>query len=393
LRELNSQEIENIGFLSANNIPFGLIEVTQTGLSKSILDATEDFREFLAAANVHDFKSQVQGPDGKVKLNNRLWVTEQDHLDSSTSLYRPVTKMGDPRLWVSNLRNICEPGDIFVATHTGGLLDIWNLADIVLDKLNPALGLGRNLATLGRGKVDARLELESLLRDLNKRGWIKGQKTGTTAVGHLLETELGISQNSSKKPDFKGIEIKASAARKRGGTRVNLFAKVADWDISSLKSSREILNKFGYHRPNDFRLYCTVQYGIPNSQGLYFDFDPSAQHLNEVSTSSFQPDVASWRLTTLQSELQAKHQETFWVTAKSQRRTDGTYFKYESVVNTKNPMLVQFLPLIFNGTITLDHLIKMESSGRVSEKGPLFKIKSDSLAMLFPSPAYIDLSN
>ncbi len=40
--------------------------------------------------------------------------------------------------------------------------------------------------------------------------------------------------------------------------------------------------------------------------------------------------------------------------------------------------------LIEQGEITLDHLIKKDSKGRVSEKGPLFKISTSALSMLFP---------
>jgi hypothetical protein len=40
--------------------------------------------------------------------------------------------------------------------------------------------------------------------------------------------------------------------------------------------------------------------------------------------------------------------------------------------------------LIDQGIITLDHLIKRNSKGRVVEKGPLFKIKPKGIELLFP---------
>lgn len=40
--------------------------------------------------------------------------------------------------------------------------------------------------------------------------------------------------------------------------------------------------------------------------------------------------------------------------------------------------------LLEQGEITMDHLIKRNAKGRVSEKGPLFKIKAASLDLLFP---------
>jgi hypothetical protein len=43
------------------------------------------------------------------------------------------------------------------------------------------------------------------------------------------------------------------------------------------------------------------------------------------------------------------------------------------------------------GIITLDHLIKRNSKGIVVEKGPLFKIKPNSLNLLFPPSNIYDL--
>jgi hypothetical protein len=77
-----------------------------------------------------------------------------------------------------------------------------------------------------------------------------------TAVGRTLEAALGIQINSSKKPDYKGIELKSF--RNKRDNRKNLFAQVPDWELSKFKSSAEILDAFGYQRQQDFKLYCTV---------------------------------------------------------------------------------------------------------------------------------------
>ncbi len=48
------------------------------------------------------------------------------------------------------------------------------------------------------------------------------------------------------------------------------------------------------------------------------------------------------------------------------------------------PIVSQFDILLEQGIITLDHLIKRTASGKVVEKGPLFKIKPTGLGLLFP---------
>ena len=52
--------------------------------------------------------------------------------------------------------------------------------------------------------------------------------------------------------------------------------------------------------------------------------------------------------------------------------------------HTKKPIISQFDILVDQGIITLDHLIKRTTDGKVVEKGPLFKIKPNALNLLFP---------
>ena len=59
-------------------------------------------------------------------------------------------------------------------------------------------------------------------------------------------------------------------------------------------------------------------------------------------------------------------------------------FQYKQVEHTRKPIVSQFDILLEQGVITLDHLIKRNSKGKVDEKGPLFKIKPNSLDLLFP---------
>ena len=66
MRLLNSNETNNMEFLTEKGIPFTLIEPTQTGLKKSIMDATSTVRFFLETNSIHDYKQQKQGVDNKL---------------------------------------------------------------------------------------------------------------------------------------------------------------------------------------------------------------------------------------------------------------------------------------------------------------------------------------
>jgi hypothetical protein len=95
-------------------------------------------------------------------------------------------------------------------------------------------------------------------------------------------------------------------------------------------------------------------------------------------------DFVIWTLNNLHTRLLEKHNETFWITADSITIDGIEHFQYKAVEHTRKPIVSQFDILLQQGIITLDHLIKRRSDGRVVEKGPFFKIKPDALAMLFP---------
>jgi hypothetical protein len=53
----------------------------------------------------------------------------------------------------------------------------------------------------------------------------------------------------------------------------------------------------------------------------------------------------------------------------------------------------QLMPLLRDGVITMDHLVKRRATyGRVSEKGLLFKMNKKDLSLLFPEPLIYELT-
>ena len=97
------------------------------------------------------------------------------------------------------------------------------------------------------------------------------------SVESTLETALGIDINSSKQPDYKGIELKSFRSSRTN--RKNLFAQIPDWSLNKFKSSTKILDAFVYHREDDFKLYCTVLAITRNSQGLSLKLDSDIKQL------------------------------------------------------------------------------------------------------------------
>jgi hypothetical protein len=389
---------EVLRYFTALGVEATFLVPTETGLRKSIMDATAQVRDFLRRAGIHDFETQPQGQENKRVVRTRL-VTAAGSFDSSTSLYRPVTKAGDPRLWISGLPRHAVPGNVLalIAPSCDELLVV-NVSDPglvpglappsgapLVARDAPRVDLAQLLAPMLRRQQAAAEELLSKLRSLAGR-WHQGIAGHQRhfEVGRLLEELLGLKANSSRSPDFKGIEIKAG--RSRALVRQTLFAKVPDWSISPLKSSAEILDAFGYSRNQRYikQLHCTVSSKGPNTQGLFLVVEREDGRLAEASTLPAVPKVAYWQLEQLQEALATKHPETFWVSASTQMKGGAEWFRYDRVLHTRKPMASALPTLLEIGKVTVDHLIKRDRAGKVSERGPLFKIAKSDLGMLFP---------
>lgn len=384
MRQLTTLEINRIKLLTKKSVELCLLEPTETGLEKSIMDATGSVRAYFKTHNIHDYELQKQGQGSKIQITSFL-IGTHEVINSVSSLYRPNTKKGDPRIWFKGLGAYTKPYDILGIIAFEKKLYVLNITQLDLHKLieskiaNPLQDLVNAINQISNQVAE---ELLILLTKIAAKGPVPAILQADTAIGRTLETLLGIDINSSKKPDYKGIELKSY--RDKRGNRKNLFAQVPDWNLSKFKSSAEILNAFGYYRGEDFKLYCTVSTLVRNSQGLKLKMDTKMVQLIENSDKSSIGDFVVWGLETLHKRLLEKHNETFWIAADSVTIGGKEYFQYKKVEHTKKPIVSQFDILLEQGIITLDHLIKRKLTGSVVEKGPIFKIKPNSLDLLFP---------
>jgi hypothetical protein len=368
-------------------IEFSIFEPTITGLKKSILDATQPVRTHFELVQFHYYWEQEQGPESKV-VKSAFLISPKKMISSKVSLYRPMTKSGDPRMWFRKLSEIAKAGDQVVIVILNDCAYLINLS-------NQDLDLALEIQTHPLKKFIESYLLKStsvadeLLRKLKVLALapFPAERLGSTGIGYTLEKKLGIDANSSKLPDYKGIELKSGRGNK---TRTTLFAQVADWSISACTSSAEILNNYGYQREEHFKLYCTISALKPNSQGLNFKYDSKTDQLQEWYLND--DIVAIWPGTLLRSRLKEKHAETFWVEAESTMIEGVEHFQLKSVTHTRSPILSQLIPLLVSGVITMDHLIKKnDTTNKVSEKGPLFKMNKRDLELLFPKPVRYSL--
>ena len=96
--EIKLNVLQNKKTLAFHSIDYSIFEPTKTGLKKSILDATQPVRTHFELAKFHDYSKQQQGIDYK-KISTAFFLSSSTVRETKMSLYRPVTKKGDPRMW------------------------------------------------------------------------------------------------------------------------------------------------------------------------------------------------------------------------------------------------------------------------------------------------------
>ncbi len=233
-------------------------------------------------------------------------------------------------------------------------------------------------------------ELLVMMKEVSSKGFIRTMRPGDTGVGFTLETLLGISANSSRSPDFKGIEINSGRQKSQRSGRTTVFSQVPNWSISALKGSKEILFTRGkYHEAKQrVQLFHELSAIKANSYNMKLDLDFGRDLLHQVFMEGNDVVVdVSWELEVLKKRLSEKHKETFWVSAETKGKSGdvGEEFFYSSVKHTGSADTSVFPTLIETGVITLDYTIKEAKPGVAKDQGYLFKISSKNLDLLFTS--------
>jgi hypothetical protein len=377
-RPLAEREAANLVAINNTGNESALLFVTATGLAKGIMDATEPVRRFFSEKGFHKYEIQQQGPNAKIVSSCHI-ILQSTKISTKVSLYRPMTKSGDPRLWIYGLTEYAQPDDILALIIIKGELYVCNLT-----RLQPTLGIiaeSTYLDYLAGPINNAASELVRRLREIAKTD-IMGTVDADTAVGRAVETALGIQINSSKSPDFEGIELKAHR-QGRAADRSGLFAQVPDWNLSPHKNFSSILNRFGYEREGVRKLYCTVSSRGPNSQGLILSVENGCLHESFRNLANGSDEtICVWYLKRLHGRLLSKHPETFWLEVKPTRKAGREAFRITSAIHTSRPSTFHFDAMLESGDVTVDHMIKRGDRG-VQEKGPQFKIEDKKRPQLF----------
>lgn len=382
MRPFTAFEQKNLKFLVNHNVKFTQVEITSTGLGKGILDSTAPMRAYFLENGIHNYEEQLQGQEHK-QIKTACVLTETMQFLTKASFYRPNTKKGDPRMWIYGFGSFTDANNIHVLFWHEDILFSINITQIDVEKcynsaiLNPMQEILKAIYQEGNCVSE---ELLGRFRAVSDQ-WFESEVTADTGIGRTIESFLGISMNSDKTPDYKGIELKSHREKRRSKKNV-LFTQTPDWDISRLKSGREIVEKYGYINEDGFRTYQnTVQCTPPNSQMLFLNVNHIDELLELQAERRKVEDIAAWRLVKLHQRLQIKHRETFWIEVENKFRDGKEFFRYKQIEHTKNPNVGQFDVLLEQNVITVD-LLLCRPSGHGDTYS--FKIKKKGMPLLFP---------
>ncbi len=389
MRLFTAFEQRNLKFLVNHNVKFTQVEITPTGLDKGILDSTAPMRAYFLENKIHNYETQLQGQEHK-RIKTACVLTDTTQFMTKVSFYRPNTKKGDPRMWIYGLGQYTKGNDIHVLFWHEEILYSINITHIDIEKcydspvITPLQDVLKAIDSEGNIVAD---ELLGRFRSV-KGQWFESEVTADTGIGRTIESFLGISMNSDKTPDYKGIELK-SHRDKRSSKKNVLFTQTPEWEISKLKSGREIVEKYGYTNEEGFKTYQnTVQCTPPNSQMLFLNVNHSDELLELQAQKRLVEDVAAWRLVKLHQRLQTKHHETFWIEVENAFNDGKEYFRYKQIEHTRNPNAGQFDVLLEQNIITVD-LLLCRPSGHGDTYS--FKIKKKGMPLLFPESVVYEI--
>jgi hypothetical protein len=360
------------------------VRLTKTMLEKAIIDAHDALRIALAQAGVVAFATMGQGQDSKlvvrVPLITQLSVTERD-----VSFYRPNTKSGDPRTWISRLNQEASEGDLllFLFDRAGGhgMVGLMLLGKAYEDIVRNAGQLLR--PRLDRWRDDKLFRVAQRIREglepLRDR-WIPTKRAGPTGIGYTLESLLGINANVFQGADVDGVELKAY---RRGSTQgqgklVTLFSKTPKWVHEG--RGLGLLNRYGYVDDNGRKaLYCTVAHQ-PNSLGWRLDTNADEERINVMHNMEL---GLYYHISTLEQRLKEKHTATLFIMASTRGSRASEHYQFDGLVYCARPSMPNFMSLIAQSQVGLDFTLHVKTSGSARDHGYLWRIREPKIPDLF----------
>lgn len=216
------------------------------------------------------------------------------------------------------------------------------------------------------------------IHEVKSLGYVKSMRDGDTGIGYTFETLIGIDANSSKDPDFMGIEIKTSRSKQPKETRRDtpgkqtLFSLIPQFDVAGDRTG--LVRDYGYYdeKRDRIALYCTIKV-VKNSLGwsLKNSYEDRCVYVCKDNKS-----VVSYNYCDLQKSLEDKHKESTFIIAHSVKENDEEYFHYDTAIHCQAVVFEEFLNLLDENLLGVDFAIHLKENGVARDHGFLWRIEN-----------------
>lgn len=213
---------------------------------------------------------------------------------------------------------------------------------------------------------------------IRARGFIRTTASGDLAVGHTLESQLGVGPNSIPKPDLGNVEVKG--ARKCSSSSKQTLFCFESW----VMGQREYLEKYGWENKKGTKLsgMQSINTNI-NKHGFFLLIDSSY-----VSIASKEDVIWQCGLEELQEKFNEKFPACLKVFADSYGKGWDEYFHYNEVILYKNVDRDRFLKLLKEGHIYIDIRLQTKNDWfTLDNAGTAFRVSHDKMNLLFEREA------
>ncbi|MGF6355229.1 hypothetical protein ABIE27_003143 [Paenibacillus sp. 4624] len=221
-------------------------------------------------------------------------------------------------------------------------------------------------------------ELIEMVKEIEKKQFISTLRAGDTGIGYTFETLIGISANSSKIPDFKGIEIKCSRSKKPKSKRTaqtgkqTLFSLIPNW--SAIENRRRLVEEFGEEDLERERLaiYCTIKVN-PNRKLWSLSVSEEDKRIYILHKGI---RVVYYSFEDLKNALENKHKESAFIIAHARKNSEGNEeFHYDTLIHAKEVLFEEFVALVKENIIGIDFAIHLKA-GKVRDHGFLWRLEN-----------------
>jgi hypothetical protein len=225
--------------------------------------------------------------------------------------------------------------------------------------------------------------LRSKLRELKAKGPILVFENGSGRYGLAIEKALGIPPNSSKAPDFMGIELKTKSSISGLQT---LFSRTPSRYLPDNDKKKFFDQHCHIDTKKNHRALYTSFSTKPDAFGFFLQLDNQVVRVMRKENA-----VLEYEIERLEEALVSKHAQTAFLSVLPAGARGSQTCELISAMYCKQPSIIRFLRLLETGAVFLDLMMSESGRGQIKDHGFLWRVHWDCLDLLYLHTEMLDI--